>query len=98
VLPDFSGAVTWCCLTGSAQTSLVLSKLAAHTGDSRYREGARRINRYLMARHDISSPDPAIRGGLAGSWPVDGDYGRLMVLNWATKFLIDALLDEREAA
>lgn len=97
VLPDFSGAVTWCCLTGSAQTSLVLSKLATHTGDARYRDAARRINRYLMARHDISSADSAIRGGLAGSWPVDGDYGRLMVLNWATKFLIDALLEEREA-
>ena len=50
-----------------------------------------------MARHDISSADPAIRGGLAGSWPVD-EYGRLMVLDWATKFLIDALLEEREAA
>jgi len=96
--PDFSGAVTWCCLTGSAQTSVVLSRLAACTGEDRYREAAHRINRYLMARHDVSSADPAIRGGLAGSWPVDGEYGRLMVLNWATKFLIDALLEEREAA
>jgi len=96
VRPDFSGAVDWCCLTGSAQTSAVLSKLAAYTGEERYRNAARRINRYLMARHDITSADPAIRGGLAGSWPVDGDYGRLMVLNWATKFLIDALLEERE--
>jgi len=95
--PDFSGAVDWCCLTGSAQTSLVLSRLAAYTGDERYRDAARRINRYLMARHDISSADPAIRGGLAGSWPVDGEYGRHMVLNWATKFLIDALLEEQES-
>jgi hypothetical protein len=98
VRPDFSGAVRWCCLTGSAQTSIVLSKLAAHTGEARYRDAAQRINRYLMARHDIFSADPAIRGGLAGSWPVDGDYGRLMVLNWATKFLVDALLLEREGA
>jgi uncharacterized protein YyaL (SSP411 family) len=98
VRPDFSGAVSWCCLTGSAQVSIVLSKLATQTGDTRYRDAARRINRYLMARHDVSSADPAIRGGLAGSWPVHGDYGRLMVLNWATKFLIDALLEERETA
>ncbi|HTT67874.1 MAG TPA: hypothetical protein VMF70_07595 [Gemmatimonadales bacterium] len=96
--PDFSAAATWCCLTGSAQTSIVLSRLATCTGEGRYRDAARRINRYLMARHDISSADPAIRGGLAGSWPVDGDYGRLMILNWATAFLIDALLWEREAS
>ena len=98
VHPDFSGAVTWACLTGSAQTSIVLSRLAVRTGETRYRDAARTINRFLMARHDVTSPDPAIRGGLAGSWPVHGDYGRLMVLNWATKFLIDALLEEREGA
>jgi len=96
--PDFSGAVRWCCLTGSAQTSVVLSRLALVTGEDRYREAARRINRYLMGHHEVRSDDPAIRGALAGSWPVDGDYGRYMVLNWATKYLIDALLEEREAA
>jgi len=96
VASDFSPAVKWCCLTGSAQTSIVLSRLGAYTGEPRYRDAALRINRYLMARHDVSSPDPAIRGALAGSWPVRGDYGRLMVLNWATKFLIDALLAARE--
>jgi hypothetical protein len=45
-----------------------------------------------MARHDISSPDPTIRGGLAGSWPVSGEYGQYRILNWATKFFADALL------
>jgi hypothetical protein len=94
--PDFSDAVDWCCLTGSAQTSIVFTELGRLTGQLRYREAARRINRYLMARHDIFSHDPVIRGGLAGSWPVWGDYGQFMVLNWATKFLIDALLAERE--
>ena len=48
-----------------------------------------------MARHDITSVDPAIRGGLAGSWPVWAPYGRLMVLAWATKFFIDAVLAEQ---
>ena len=45
-----------------------------------------------MARHDISSSDPCIRGGLAGSWPVWAPYGKFRILNWATKFLSDALL------
>jgi hypothetical protein len=95
---DFTGACTWCCLTGTAQTSIVWSELANLAGKHKYREAAGRANRYLMARHDISSPDPSIRGGLAGSWPVWGDYGRFRILNWATKFFIDALTRETPAA
>ena len=93
---DFSHAVDWCCLTGSAQTSQVWSELFLLTHEEKYREAARRVNRYLMARHDIRNPDLRLRGGVPGSWPVWSDYGRLYILNWATKFLIDALtLEER---
>jgi hypothetical protein len=89
---DFRPAANWCCLAGTAQISIVWSQLAALRGGPRFAEAAERANRYLMARHDISSPDPCIRGGLAGSWPVWGEYGRFKVLNWATKFFTDALL------
>lgn len=88
---EWRPAASWCCLTGSAQTSIVFSTLAHLTGEARYAEAAARLNRYLMARHDIRNPDPRLRGGLPGSWPVDGDYGRLRILNWATKFFADAL-------
>lgn len=88
---DGTGAVDWCCLTGSAQTSIVWNTLYSLTGDARYRDAARVVNRYLMAHHDIRNDDPRLRGGLAGSWPVTAEYGRLYVLNWATKFLVDAL-------
>ncbi len=68
------------------------------TSKDTYRQWARRVNRYLMARHDIVNVDPRLRGGLPGSWPVWGPYGRLRILNWATKFLVDALsLEERIA-
>lgn len=93
---DFSPAVDWCCLTGSAQISTVWSELYLLTHEEKYRAAARRVNRYLMARHDIRNPDLRLRGGVPGSWPVWGDYGRLRILNWATKFLVDALaLEER---
>jgi hypothetical protein len=96
---DFTGAVAWCCLTGSAQTSIVWSDLYRMTGDAKYRAAAVRLNRYLMERHDIRNPDQRLRGGVAGSWPVWGDYGRLQILNWATKFLVDALvLEARQVA
>jgi len=88
---DFSAGVDWCCLTGSAQASTVWSELYLLTHDERYREAAVRINRYLMARHDIRNTDLRLRGGVPGSWPVWGDYGALRILNWATKFLVDAL-------
>jgi len=88
---DFSAASDWCCLTGSAQTSAVWSQLYLLTGDQKYRNAVEVVNRYLMARHDIRNPDPRLRGGLPGSWPVWGGYGRLQILNWATKFLLDAL-------
>lgn len=86
------GTVRWACLTGTAQTAIVWFQLYELTGEERYLAAARLANRYLMARHDISNLNPVIRGALAGSWPVWGDYGRLMVLNWATKFLLDSLL------
>ena len=52
-------------------------------------------NAYLMRRHDIDNEDPRLRGGVPGSWPVWGDYGRLMILNWATNFFAEALLLEQ---
>jgi hypothetical protein len=88
---QFNGTVDWSCLTGSAQTSVVWSALYSLTGQESYRESAGRINRYLMARHDIRNPDLRLRGGLPGSWPVEGQYEPLRILNWATKFLVDAL-------
>jgi hypothetical protein len=88
---EFRAAVDWCCLTGSAQTSIVFSKLHRLTGDRKYVDGAHLLNRYLMAHHDVRNPDLRLRGGLPGSWPVWGDYGRFTILNWATKFLVDAL-------
>ncbi len=89
---DFAGAATWCCLTGTAQTSIVWSQLERITGNTSYGAAAEKVNRYLMARHDVDNPDPSIRGGVPGSWPVSGAYGKYQILNWATKFLADALL------
>lgn len=88
---SFQAAVDWCCLTGSAQTSIVMSKLHSLTGERKYADVAILVNTYLMARHDIRNGDPRLRGGFPGSWPVWGDYGRFTILNWATKFLVDAL-------
>jgi hypothetical protein len=88
---QFHGTVDWCCLTGSAQTSLVWSSFYDLTGEEKYRKAADSVNGYLMARHDIRNTDVRLRGGVPGAWPVWGGYGRLTILNWATKYLVDAL-------
>jgi len=93
---DLSPAVDWCCLTGSAQTSIIWSDFYMRTGAEKYREAVRLVNDYLLARHDIRNPDDRLRGGVPGSWPVWGDYGRLRILNWATKFLVDAMTSEEQ--
>ena len=87
----FIGTDNSCCLTGAAQTSIVWNELYLLTGESKYRDLAKRVNLYLLKHHDIQNADDRIRGGLAGSWPVTAKYGHLKILNWATKFLIDAL-------
>jgi hypothetical protein len=92
---NFHGTVSWCCVTGSAQMSTVWSSLYAMTGQDKYRDAACRVNKYLMARHDIRNPDPRLRGGVTGSWPVNGRYMPLKVLNWAAKFFVDALASEK---
>jgi hypothetical protein len=93
---NFRGASPWCCLTGTAQTSIVWAELYQITGSPRYREAFERANRYLMLRHDTSSLISTTRGGITGSWPVWGDYGKYKTLNWATKFFLDALLLEKQ--
>ena len=90
----------WACLTGMAQTSLVWRGLVSlesddHGGAGRtaqYVESARLVNAFLMRTQDRSSSVAGLRGGIRGSFPVNGAYGRWRVLNWATKFFIDALM------
>jgi hypothetical protein len=85
-------AVSWSCLTGTAQMANVWERLAAFTGDHYWRQPAAAALRFLKRTQNRSSTDPGLRGGIKGSHPCTGEYGRLQTLSWATKFFIDALL------
>jgi len=83
---------TYACLTGVAQMSLNWTRLAQSTDAGELREPARRALRYLAGQQRLDDPDPVVRGALAGSAPIWGDYSRFEFPNWAAKFYADALM------
>jgi hypothetical protein len=96
---SWNGKVEWSCLTGDAQLVGVWLHMFAKTKNPLYKSSARRILAFLKTTQNCSSPEPGLRGGIKGAYPFDGAYGRFEVLNWATKFYVDALLmDEQLAA
>lgn len=95
--PDFRSGADYACLTGSAQNAHCLFLLYQLTGERHYLDAARRLNSYVRRAISIDGP-PHARGGVKGSFPVDGDYGQWAYLNWAAKFCIDANLLELETS
>ena len=91
---DWSAAADWVCLTGNAQIADSLFYLHHQSGDDTSRSSGERLIGFVRRTVDLSNPDHNIRGGVKGSHPVDGDYGRFEYLNWAAKFTIDACLSE----
>jgi hypothetical protein len=95
--PDWSPAAPWACLTGSAQLAHCFLLLYEDTGEVRYLDGARRANAFVRRTVRLDGP-AGIKGGVKGSFPVNGGYGAFEYPNWAPKFLIDSLLVERGLA
>jgi hypothetical protein len=92
---DWTGAVKWACLTGSVQIAHCWLLLYQITGDEKFLAGARRANAYVRSRVRVDGATE-LRGGVKGSFPVDGEYGKFEYLSWACKFFIDANLLEHE--
>ena len=90
---DWNAAAGWVCLTGTAQIAECLLLLFEATQKQTYKQAGLNANRYVRRSTDIAGP-PDIRGGVKGSFPVDGWYGKWQYLNWACKFTIDANLAE----
>ena len=75
----------------------VWSRLGAFTGDAHWSGPAAAALHFLKRTQNRTSSDPGLRGGIKGSHPCTGEYGRLQTLSWATKFFVDALLRHRTA-
>ena len=92
---DWQSGATWACLTGIVQIAHCWFLLYQLTGKSVYREAGYRANRYVRRTMSIDGP-PEMRGGIKGSFPIDGDYGQFEYLNWAVKFAIDSNILEQK--
>lgn len=95
---DWRPAASWSCLTGSAQLAIVGYRLATLRGDESYAVAADRMVNFLKALQPKDSGDPDIDGALAGSYPIFGGYMSGGYPNWATKYLLDALMLQAERA
>jgi len=91
---NWRGAVSWSCLTGAVQIAHCWLMLSQMTGKTEYKHAAQRANAYVRRTMTITGPSQT-RGGVKGSFPVDGGYGTFQYLNWACKFFIDANLLEQ---
>ena len=95
---DWADRTSWACLTGNSQMALIWFKLAEIGHAAGDIEAARIALDRVLEAQDLGSGDPGIRGGIAGSDPPWGTYLRFVLPNWAAKFTIDALLEERRLA
>jgi hypothetical protein len=93
---DWNGTVAWSCLTGEAQMANNWMRLFAITGDSVWLEPVPRVLAFLKKTQNTTSDIDGLRGGIKGSFPMSGDYGRFEVLNWATKYFADALMRHQQ--
>lgn len=89
---DWSPRADWDCLTGDAQLVVAWLRVYAITGEVKYMTAARSAIEFVKRSQNLEHPNPGIRGGVKGSFPFDGPYGRYTLLNWAAKFFCDALI------
>ncbi len=89
---DWEPACFSSCLTGAAQLSVVCYRLYEYTRHRPYWIAAERLLNYLKPLQLLNSGNPALDGGLPGSFPLFGGYMTAGYPNWATKYFLDALL------
>ncbi len=94
---SWSACVPWACLTGTSQMAWNWGTLGVAAGDDKLIAAMQRANAFVRRTVQLSG-GAGEKGGIAGSWPIDGDYGHWQYLNWAAKFTIDAQLLELRMA
>jgi hypothetical protein len=90
---DWTPAMDGVCLTGSSQIAGVFLRMYLQTGKREYFQAGRNLLGFVCFTQDLTPGIPGIDGGIRGSYPFGGQYGQWCVLNWATKFYADSIID-----
>ena len=82
--------------TGGAQLAIVWHSMYTHTGEAIWKEAYEKMNTLLcvIARRGARQSKDSL-GALQGSFPMWGRYEPFGLPNWATKYFLDTLLNER---
>jgi hypothetical protein len=80
------------CLTGNAQLAYTLLRLHSLAANERYARAARALISALKRTQAREGAPDAVRGAVAGSFPLYQGYLSNSFPNWAAKFFADALL------
>ena len=92
---EWRPATRFVCLTGAAQLGIIFMRLHARTADPRYLNASLKLLDFLVWVQRLNGVGANRRGGLAGSYPIWGLYCPLKYPSWATKYLVDLLLQVR---
>ena len=60
------------------------------------REAGERLLAFVGSTQLLDFRNPALAGGIFGSYPFSGAYLPYCVLNWATKFYADSIMDSQD--
>lgn len=91
---NWKSSVSWSCLTGNSQMSIIWLRLYSLTKNKQYLDAAKKINSYVKSTQALSSGNKGVNGGIKGAYPIYGWYAPFCYVNWAAKFFIDALMLE----
>jgi hypothetical protein len=86
------------CLTGNLQFACFLYRLHHLTGDRRYPAIADMLLRAVQGTQFTGSDLTGIDGAIPGSYPIYTGYHSASFPNWATKFLVDAIIFKQQRA
>ncbi len=95
---DWTPAVEWCCLTGAAQIGGVFLRVFEETKKPEYLEAGKKLLGFVCFTQELRPGIAGLDGGIRGSYPFGGEYGKWSVLNWATKFFSDSVMDYLQLA
>ena len=83
------------CLPGNAQFATLWLMHGLRLRDLTLANTGLKMVEWIKGRQALDNPEPGIRGGVPGAWPIDGGYSIFSMVNWAAKYFADALLEAR---